>query len=631
MKTLLADHPSLALAFVFLAGWLVHWVVGLLFFRQRYFEQEDRISRQSREIDELRFNLSRTQTDLRSRNDLLDAVQKSKTATEERAAALESDLATARGRIAEVEAETQTHRAAADSALGRLASTEADLLAAQSQPATATSPGPELEAALLTARAAAQQFQSRTEQLERELKSAASRAVELERAVAASQSVTTTLQSAVGARDASIAKLRAQLADKESERNSVAQALGKLDAEFELTRRARTSLEGVLKEREIRLSEMERRSQELQESFQATAQENQRLLAENQRLSALNTATTSANRSADSERAELTNRTAQLQNDLSTLRTAALATEARARSLELDLAAARKAIADEKAAATDLLESQETELKQLRSRTHHLEEELESITRANQSLTEQLADRAEPPAPPEAPATPTPPTAATAAPAIDVEALLADFDTLSRERNELAAELAVLKSSADSAPATPKSPRKSAPAAPPPPAPAPEPDEPVEEFVARCPQHLSDVKGIGSSLETRLYAAGIGSYWELSQLSDARLIEILELNETQREGFPFDSVRADAARLARETGTRGRRWNQEPPDDLEPITGIGHTFEKKLYDAGICTFDALASATVEQLREICPGSPQKRPNHASWIAQARELAAARET
>lgn len=630
MKTLLADHPSLALAFVFLAGWLVHWVVGLLFFRQRYFEQEDRISRQSREIDELRFNLSRTQTDLRSRNDLLDAVQKSKTATEERAAALESDLATARGRVAEVEAEAQTHRAAADSALGRLASTEANLLAAQSQPATATVPSPELEAALLTARAAAQQFQSRTEQLERELKSAASRAAELERAVAASQSVTTTLQSAVGARDASIAKLRAQLADKESERHSVAQVLGKLEAEFELTRRARTSLEGVLKEREIRLSEMERRSQELQESFQATAQENQRLLAENQRLSALNTATTSANRSADSERAELTNRAAQLQNDLSTLRTAALATEARARSLEQDLAAARKAIADEKAAATDLLESQETELKQLRSRTHHLEEELESVTRANQSLTEQLAARPKPTATPETP--PAPLAAATPHPAVDVDALVADFDALSRERNELAAELAVLKSTIDSTPA--KAQRK--PAAP---TPTHQPDEPadtptdeaVEEFVARCPQHLSDVKGIGSSLETRLYAAGIGSYWELSQLSDARLIEILELNETQREGFPFDSVRADAARLARETGTRGRRWNQEPPDDLEPITGIGHTFEKKLYDAGICTFEALASATVEQLREICPGSPQKRPNHASWIAQARELAAARET
>ncbi len=35
-----------------------------------------------------------------------------------------------------------------------------------------------------------------------------------------------------------------------------------------------------------------------------------------------------------------------------------------------------------------------------------------------------------------------------------------------------------------------------------------------------CPQDLSRVKGIGSTYETKLYAVGIGTYWELSEIAD---------------------------------------------------------------------------------------------------------------
>ena len=150
-------------------------------------------------------------------------------------------------------------------------------------------------------------------------------------------------------------------------------------------------------------------------------------------------------------------------------------------------------------------------------------------------------------------------------------------------------------------------------------------EEAVTEFSSRCPQHLSDVKGIGSVFEQRLYAAGVGSFWELSQLPDRTLGEVLELDEQQRERFDFSATRADAARLARETRGVGRKWTGDPPDDLEPLEGIGPAYEQKLYHAGICTYAALAAATPELLSEICPGSHSKKPEYAHWIQQARQL------
>ena len=146
-------------------------------------------------------------------------------------------------------------------------------------------------------------------------------------------------------------------------------------------------------------------------------------------------------------------------------------------------------------------------------------------------------------------------------------------------------------------------------------------------YVVECPQHLSDVKGIGSVYETRLYEAGVGSYWELSQLSTADLKRILQLTDLQAKQMDFRAIRAEARRLARQTRSLGRRWNGRQPDDFEPLKGIGKTYEKRLYDAGICTYQALANATVELLEEICHAPAQLKPDYAAWIRQAKALAA----
>lgn len=89
----------------------------------------------------------------------------------------------------------------------------------------------------------------------------------------------------------------------------------------------------------------------------------------------------------------------------------------------------------------------------------------------------------------------------------------------------------------------------------------------------------------------------------------------------------FNAIRSDARRLAKETKSLGRKWSQTAPDDFEPIQGIGHTFEKRLYDAGICTYEMLADVTVEILDEICQAPAQFKPDYAAWIEQAKSLAA----
>jgi predicted flap endonuclease-1-like 5' DNA nuclease len=151
--------------------------------------------------------------------------------------------------------------------------------------------------------------------------------------------------------------------------------------------------------------------------------------------------------------------------------------------------------------------------------------------------------------------------------------------------------------------------------------------ERVTAYTLSCPQHLSDIKGIGSVWEGRLYAAGIGTYWELANTPRVGLISTLGLTSLQLERFDYDGIVADALRLADETGSRGREWDSHQPDDFEPLQGLGFTYEKRLYDAGICTYAALAAATDEQLDKICQPPKSRRPDYESWRVQARTRSA----
>jgi predicted flap endonuclease-1-like 5' DNA nuclease len=197
----------------------------------------------------------------------------------------------------------------------------------------------------------------------------------------------------------------------------------------------------------------------------------------------------------------------------------------------------------------------------------------------------------------------------------DLAACRKSREDLTAERDRLNKEIADLKAKLAATPATvpvPTIQRRSA-----------DDETPYE---AGCPQHLSDVNGIGSVYEQRLYEAGVGSYWDLAHLSNDDIKRILQVTDLQLERMNFDEIRADSMRLAQETRTKGRKWSGGAPDDFEPMEGIGHVFEKRLYDAGICTYEALAQLTPQILDEVCE-SPRIKPDYQNWIKQAQKLAA----
>ncbi len=142
-------------------------------------------------------------------------------------------------------------------------------------------------------------------------------------------------------------------------------------------------------------------------------------------------------------------------------------------------------------------------------------------------------------------------------------------------------------------------------------------------------QTLNDVKGIGSAYQQRLYAAGIGTYWELASVPDADLETTLEIPELQRVRIDFEVTRADAYEWAKLTDTVGLLWNGDHVDDFEQLPGIGKTFEKRLYEAGITTLEQLASCDVENLAEIIKPPPMREVDYDQWKEAARQLLAAR--
>jgi hypothetical protein len=62
-----------------------------------------------------------------------------------------------------------------------------------------------------------------------------------------------------------------------------------------------------------------------------------------------------------------------------------------------------------------------------------------------------------------------------------------------------------------------------------------------------------------------------------------------------------------------------------PPDDLTRIKGIGPTFARRLQEAGITSFAALAALSPEEAREIS-GATNWQADPADWIAEAKALA-----
>lgn len=143
-------------------------------------------------------------------------------------------------------------------------------------------------------------------------------------------------------------------------------------------------------------------------------------------------------------------------------------------------------------------------------------------------------------------------------------------------------------------------------------------------------QALNDVAGIGSAYQQRLYGAGVGTYWELSSLTDAGLETVLQIPELQRARIDFEETRADAYQWAQKTDTIGLLWDGDHVDDFEALPGVGKTFEKRLYEAGITTYEQLLDCEVERLAEIIKPPPMREVNYEDWKERARQMLAERQ-
>jgi predicted flap endonuclease-1-like 5' DNA nuclease len=111
-------------------------------------------------------------------------------------------------------------------------------------------------------------------------------------------------------------------------------------------------------------------------------------------------------------------------------------------------------------------------------------------------------------------------------------------------------------------------------------------------------------------------------------LTDDVLADIIQAKSFQH--VDFGSIRASAQEWAMNTNTVNQVWDGTEPDDFEVLPGIGELYERRLYNAGICTYEALAAMSVERLAEICQAPRMRTPDYGAWIVEARALAAEKE-
>lgn len=138
------------------------------------------------------------------------------------------------------------------------------------------------------------------------------------------------------------------------------------------------------------------------------------------------------------------------------------------------------------------------------------------------------------------------------------------------------------------------------------------------------PDDLSKIKGIGDVYKKRLYAAGIYTWHQIAETD-------LETLRAATKAYPSSNVEewpVQARQLAEKHGRRNIYYTGAPPDDLTLILGIGPISAQSLYRVGICTFEQLAETPVESLAALFPiAVAGDQPDFASWVQQARDLAA----
>ena len=86
------------------------------------------------------------------------------------------------------------------------------------------------------------------------------------------------------------------------------------------------------------------------------------------------------------------------------------------------------------------------------------------------------------------------------------------------------------------------------------------------------------------------------------------------------------SAQREAISVQREPAAPAPAQTKSEKDDLKVIKGIGPAIEKKLNNAGIHTFEALAGLTANELEDILGSTIKRLKDESDLIAQAKKLA-----
>ena len=96
-----------------------------------------------------------------------------------------------------------------------------------------------------------------------------------------------------------------------------------------------------------------------------------------------------------------------------------------------------------------------------------------------------------------------------------------------------------------------------------------------------------------------------------------------QLSERNAAPVAFGLAGAGAGKAAR---SRRRRSLPGDHDDLELVLGIGPVYARRLYEAGVLTFEALGDLEAERLVAIVQARKWQKVEPESWRQQARALA-----
>ncbi len=145
------------------------------------------------------------------------------------------------------------------------------------------------------------------------------------------------------------------------------------------------------------------------------------------------------------------------------------------------------------------------------------------------------------------------------------------------------------------------------------PAPAEPRPSPLEQSEG---DDLTRIQGIGPRFAEILNEAGIRHYSDLAAMSPDDLQAIVQAPAWRKVDYVSWITQAQVLAVSPPPQAAG--------DDLQEIDGIGATYARRLREAGIDSFAALAASDEQTLQEIIAAPEWRKPDVASWIAQARE-------